>query len=130
MPAGVMRSIGVWLMSTSRTLSFVVDVVVTGLERDAAGAEAVVFRDQFLGDVRVFDALAVSSSDEVDKAALAWRSVTMSRKLPCHMPKPRLAYRRSHKASRSSGLTSKVRRGSGVCRKQAKVPWHRWKMSG
>ena len=65
MPAGVMRSIGVSADVHEQDVVLVVDLVVTGLERDAAGAEAVVFRDQFLGDVRVFDALADLPGDEV-----------------------------------------------------------------
>ena len=54
----------------------------------------------------------------------------MSRKLPCQMPKPGVAYSFSKKASRSSGVTSKVPRGSGVWMKQAKVSWQRLNISG
>jgi hypothetical protein len=45
-------------------VGLVVDLVVTGLERDAAGAEAVVFRDQLLRHRRVLDPLTNPSRDE------------------------------------------------------------------
>ena len=58
MPFGVMRSMGVSLMSTSSHVGLVVDLVVVGLHRHAAGAEAVVLGDQLVGDLGVLHALA------------------------------------------------------------------------
>src|SRR6202048_1024118 len=46
-------------------IGLVVDLEVAAFERHAAGAEAVVLRDQLLGDRRVLDALADLAGDEI-----------------------------------------------------------------
>ena len=84
-------------------VGLVVDLVVPRLQRHAAGAEAVVLRDQLLRDLRVLHPLADLAGDEVAEiASFASRSVSMSRKLPCQMPKPRLGVELLEEASRSS----------------------------
>ena len=63
-------------------------------------------------------------------SALASRSTRMSRKLPCQMPKPGSPYSFSQNASRSSCVTSRAERGSGLWMKQPGVSWQRAKISG
>ena len=53
------------MISTSVTLSLVVDLEIAALQRHAAGAEAVVLRDQLLRHLRVLHALADLVRDEV-----------------------------------------------------------------
>ena len=65
MPVGVMRSIGVSVRSTSCDVGLVVDLEIAAFERHPARAEAVIFRDQLLGDRRILDPLADLAREEI-----------------------------------------------------------------
>src|SRR5216683_6532943 len=65
MPVGVMRSIGVSGDVDQLDVGLIVDLEVAAFERHAAGAEAMIFRDQRLGDDRVLDAPADLAGDEI-----------------------------------------------------------------
>ena len=65
MPSGVIRSIGVSVDVDQLDIVLVVDLVIKSLERQPAGAEAVILRDQLLRDRLVLHPLADLARDEI-----------------------------------------------------------------
>src|SRR5258705_3851327 len=67
----------------------VVDLIIKSLERQPSGAKTVIFRDQLLATTWFFTRCRILRATKSEIVALALRSISMSRKLPCQMPKPR-----------------------------------------